>query len=102
MGGCRERVRAGADNPRTRLSLSLLPRQVKEDTVYDQKPQRRGRKLSDYEKWEIKQLIHSGGCGERAARECTPPACQRAFDLHDAAGAHTRPGCCLCRTHVRL
>jgi hypothetical protein len=31
----------------------------------DGKPKRRGKVMSDYEKWEIKQLINSGeGCRE--------------------------------------
>lgn len=46
--------------------------QVKEDDVLDGKPKRRGKVMSDYEKWEIKQLINSGegcrGTGSRCAQ----------------------------------
>lgn len=37
------------------------PPQVKEDDGLDAKPKRRGKVMSDYEKWEIAQLIKSGG-----------------------------------------
>jgi hypothetical protein len=35
--------------------------QVKEDDGLEAKPKRRGKVMSDYEKWEIAQLIKSGG-----------------------------------------
>lgn len=40
--------------------LSAYP-QVKEEDELGAKPKRRGKVMSDYEKWEISQLIKSGG-----------------------------------------
>lgn len=47
-------------------ALPDLP-QVAEEDELGAKPKRRGKVMSDYEKWEISQLIKSGGC--------RPPAC---------------------------
>ncbi|KAI3436603.1 hypothetical protein D9Q98_006020 [Chlorella vulgaris] len=58
---------AGASNPAGPLTGAnqtalhgLSGIKVKEDDALDGKPKRRGKVMSDYEKWEIKQLINSG------------------------------------------
>lgn len=47
-------------------------RQVAEEDELGAKPKRRGKVMSDYEKWEIAQLIKSGGCGW-ASNRCPLP-----------------------------
>ncbi len=44
--------------------------QVKEEDELGAKPKRRGKVMSDYEKWEISQLIKSGGCGRQSHESC--------------------------------
>jgi hypothetical protein len=45
----------------THAAPHVLSLQVKEDDALEAKPKRRGKVMSDYERWEIKQLINSGG-----------------------------------------